>query len=225
MIPDKSSTTILHILQVWSALVKNQSGTQIQNLRTDQGTEYTGETLKTVTTFLEDNGITHETTSAYSSSSNGIAERMNRTLMNMVWPMLLKSKIPAPFWAEALNTAVKIRNRLPTSSLPDHISPHQAWFGIVPTIDYFRQFGCTAYVTIHKLKHKVDTRALEGCLLGYKGTTQYRVLIPDADPAKIVTSRHVTCAENWFLNPIIFSGVPYTQCTQSGFGFMDSLDL
>jgi transposase InsO family protein len=134
MIPDKSSTTILRILQVWSALVLNQSGTRIQNLRTDQGTEYTGETLKTVTTFLEDNGITHETTSAYSSSSNGIAERMNRTLMNMVRPMLLKSKIPAPFWAEALNTAVKIRNRLPTSSLPDHISPHQAWFGIAPTI-------------------------------------------------------------------------------------------
>src|SRR5579859_1818287 len=179
MIPDKSSTTILRILQIWSALVQNQSGTRIQNLRTDQGIEYTGETLKTVTTFLEDNGITHETTSAYSSSSNGIAERMNRTLMNMVRPMLLKSKVPAPFWAEALNTAVKIRNRLPTSSLPDNISPHQAWFGIVPTIDHFRQFGCTAYVTVHKPKHKVDTRALEGCLLGYKGTTQYRVLIPD----------------------------------------------
>jgi transposase InsO family protein len=207
LIPDKSSATILRILQVWSALVQNQSGTRIQYLRTDQGSEYTGETLKTVTTFLEDNGITHETTSAHSSASNGIAERMNRTLMNMVRPMLLKSKLPSPFWAEALNTAVKIRNRLPTSSLPNHISPHEAWFGDVPSIKHFRQFGCLAYVTVHKPKYKVDTRAIQGCLLGYKGTSQYRVYLPDTQ--KVVTSKHVTFMENQFLDPIIFSDIPY----------------
>jgi hypothetical protein len=207
LIPDKSSATILRILQVWSALVQNQSGTMIQYLRTDQGTEYTGEILKTVTTFLEDNGVTHETTSAYSSSSNGVAERMNRTLMNMVCPMLLKSQVPSPFWAEALNTAVKIRNRLPTSSLKGNISPHQAWFGNAPTLDHFRQFGCIAYVTIHKPKQKVDTRAIRGCLLGYKGTTQYRVFLPDTQ--KVVTTKHVTFMENQFLDPVVFSGIPY----------------
>jgi hypothetical protein len=207
LLPDKSSATILRILQIWSALVQNQSGTEVQHLRTDQGSEYTGETLKTVTTFLQDKGITHETTSAHSSSSNGIAERMNRTLMNMVRPMLLKSKVPSPFWAEALNTATKIRNRLPTSSLPDNISPHQAWFGTVPSIKHFRQFGCIAYVTIYKPKHKVDARAIQGCLLGYKGTSQYRVYLPDTQ--KVVTSKHVTFMENQFLDPIVFSGIPY----------------
>jgi hypothetical protein len=121
--------------------------------------------------------------------------------------MLLKSQVPSPFWAEALNTAVKIRNRLPTSSLKGNISPHQAWFGNAPTLDHFRQFGCIAYVTIHKPKQKVDTRVIRGCLLGYKGTTQYRVFLPDTQ--KVVTTKHVTFMENQFLDPVVFSGIPY----------------
>lgn len=59
--------------------------------------------------------------------------------------MLLKSNLPAAFWAEALATATYIRNRLPTKSLPYNMSPHKAWFGKTPAILHNRQFGCIAY--------------------------------------------------------------------------------
>lgn len=178
IIPNKSSSTVLEILRSWLALVQNQSNTTLQILRTDNGSEYQGETLQTVSTFLDEHGITHEQTSAYSSSSNGIAERMNRTLMDMVRTMLLTSGLPAPFWGEALHTAAKIRNRLPTSSLEDNISPHQAWFGTVPKIDHFRVFGCVAFSKIIHPKTKVQTRSDKCCFLGYEGTTQFRLFDP-----------------------------------------------
>src|SRR5947208_3005339 len=84
IIPNKSSSTVLQILQKWLPLVQNQAGTTLINFRTDEGHECLGETLNTVSTFLEEHGITHEQTSAYSSSSNSVAERINRTLMDMV---------------------------------------------------------------------------------------------------------------------------------------------
>jgi len=144
IIPSKSSSTVLQILRKWLPLVQNQAGTTLINFRTDEGGEYLGETLKTVTTFLEERGITHEQTSAYSSSSNGVAERINRTLMNMVRTMMITSNLPAPFWSEAVHTAAKIRNRLSTTSLEGNISPHQAWWGTPPSIQHLRVFGCVA---------------------------------------------------------------------------------
>src|SRR5208282_2439998 len=75
-------------------------------LDTDQGREYTGN----ITDFFMRHGIVHETTTPYSSASNGIAERLNRTLFDMVRPMIAKSRLPPQFWAEAIDTAARIRN-------------------------------------------------------------------------------------------------------------------
>src|SRR5438046_10753422 len=96
-------------------MAENQAGATLKFFRTDQGKEFTG--MTTITAFFKEYGIVHETTTAYSSSSNGIAERLNRTLFDMVRPMMIKSGLPMPFWAEAIDTAVKIRNSLPTISL------------------------------------------------------------------------------------------------------------
>ena len=208
IIPNKSSSTVLQILKSWLALVQNQSGRTLINFRTDEGTEYTGETLRTVTTFLSDHGITHETTSAASSSSNGVAERMNRTLMDMVRPMLLQSGVPSAFWGEAVHTAAKIRNRLPTSSLKGNISPHEAWFGKPPKISHFRRFGCAAYARITHPVTKVIARSNHCCLLGYEGTTQYRLFDPKTN--KVLSKvRNVTFFENEFLDPSEFVNAPY----------------
>src|SRR5271170_4791905 len=73
--PSKSSSTVLQILRKWLPLVQNQAGTTLINFRTDESGEYLGETLKTVTAFLEEHGITHKQTSAYSSSSLASAKQ------------------------------------------------------------------------------------------------------------------------------------------------------
>ena len=208
IIPNKTSSTVLQILRKWLPLVQNQAGTTLINFRTDEGGEYLGETLQTVSPFLEEHGITHEQTSAYSSASNGVAERINRTLMDMVRTMMATSKLPAPFWGEAIHTAVKVRNRLPTSSLEGNISPHEAWFGVAPSIQHLRVFGCLAFYKITHPKTKVQTRGQRCCFLGYDGNTQFRIY----DPAKnkvLSNIRDIDFIENEFLEPSEFANVPY----------------
>src|SRR5271169_5665253 len=105
-------------------MIERQFGKKLLFFFTDGGKEYTGESDKnTFTTFLKDSGIQHDTTPAYSSSSNGTAERLNRTLFDMMCPALIKSKLPNPFWAEALDSANKVRNRLPSKSALNGTSP------------------------------------------------------------------------------------------------------
>src|SRR5271169_150048 len=208
IIPNKTSSTVLQILKSWLPLVQNQAGTTLINFRTDEGGEYLGETLKTVSTFLEEHGITHEQTSPYSSSSNGIAERINRTLMDMVRTMMITSKLPAPFWGEAVHTAAKVRNRLPTSSLGGNISPHEAWFGKAPSLEHLRVFGCLAFYSIKHPKTKVQSRGRRCCFLGYEGTTQFRVYDPATN--KVVSHvRTIDFFEDEFLEANEFAHVPY----------------
>ncbi|KRZ83002.1 Retrovirus-related Pol polyprotein from transposon TNT 1-94 [Trichinella sp. T8] len=67
--------------------------------------------------FLRVNGIRHETSVQYTPQQNGVAERKNRTLLDMARCMLLESKLSLNFWAEAISTACYIRNRCPSKSL------------------------------------------------------------------------------------------------------------
>ena len=52
-----------------------------------------------------------------SLDQNGIAERRNRTLMDMVRSMLNSSKLPKSLWIEALKTTVYILNQAPTKAV------------------------------------------------------------------------------------------------------------
>ena len=212
-VPDRSSSTTLKILKEWKPMVENQAGTTLKVLRTDNAKDFTGQ--DTITPFLRNSGVLHEKTTPYSSSSNGIAERMNRTLLNMVRPMLLRSKIPAIFWAEAALTANKTRNRLPTRALLNSISPHEAWFGTAPSISHFRQFGCIAFARIPAenigKSNKLDPRSIQCCLFGYTGNRIYRLWDPVAK--KIVTSRDVVFKEGEFFDPSVFSNTANSEAT------------
>ena len=67
---------------------ENQLGKKIKRLRSDRGGEYYDKTPKE---FCESNGITHEFTTPYLPQQNGVAERKNRTLKEMMNVMLLSS--------------------------------------------------------------------------------------------------------------------------------------
>ena len=57
---------------------------------------------------------------------NSVAECMNRTLVETLRSMLADAKLPHSFWAEALSTAVYLKNRSPTKALKD-MSTFEAW--------------------------------------------------------------------------------------------------
>lgn len=85
-----------------------ETGYQIKKLRTDNAKEYLS---KEFSNFLEEEGIKRQLSVEYCPQQNGVAERANRTLVEMARCMLLQSGVPNSLWAEAINTAAYIRNR------------------------------------------------------------------------------------------------------------------
>ncbi len=107
-------------------------------MRSDGGGEYMSSEFKA---FLEDNGIHHQQTCAYTPQQNGVAERMNRTLKDITRSMLKYKNAADEFWAEAVVTAAYIRNRMTSRSLPKNKTPFHLWFGKPPNISHLRMFG------------------------------------------------------------------------------------
>lgn len=97
---------------------------KIKKLRTDNGGEYISTEFKQ---YLEKHGIQHQLTIQYTPQQNGVSERMNRTLMNLVRSMLHAADLNKGFWAEALGTAAYIRNRVTSRSLPSGVTPYHRW--------------------------------------------------------------------------------------------------
>jgi len=93
--------------------------------------------------------VRHELTIPKTSEQNGIAERMNRTLVESVRSMLSHAKLPHKFWAEALSKAVYLRNLSPTKAV-EGMTPFEAWTGEKPNIQHLRIFGCAAYAHVPK---------------------------------------------------------------------------
>lgn len=89
--------------------VTNESGCNIGTLRSDNEGEYVSNEFEE---YLKSKGIRHELTVPHSPQQNGVAERMNRTLMESARSMIAHAKQPNSFWAEAVATAAYVRNRL-----------------------------------------------------------------------------------------------------------------
>ena len=73
--------------------------------------------------FCEESGIIHQATAPYTPQQNGLAERKNRTLVEMVNAMLINARLPTNLWGEALLTACYLHNRIP--SRKSKVSPYE----------------------------------------------------------------------------------------------------
>jgi transposase InsO family protein len=89
--------------------VQRQYGQDILMIRSDNDTEFKNYTLND---FLSDEGVHHQYSSPYTLQQNGVAERKNRSLVDMARTILAEFKSLYNFWAEAINTACHVTNRL-----------------------------------------------------------------------------------------------------------------
>ena len=99
-------------------------------LRSDRGGEYESPFAD----FCAQHGIIHETTPPYSPQSNGIAERKNRTLKEMMNAMLLSSGLPPNMWGEAILSANYLLNKVPKKK--EEKTPYELWKGRKPSYNY-----------------------------------------------------------------------------------------
>src|SRR5436305_2037696 len=193
ILPNKEAKTIKAVFEGYRAWAENQTGCKIKAIRTDGGGEY----HKEMEVLLKGTGIEHQETAPHTPQSNGVSERMNRTLMDMVCPMLEASNTPLELWAEAVAAACYIKNRLPTRAL-DGKTPYEAWTGEKPRVDQLRKFGCVVYRHIpKKRRRKLDSKSMKGILVGYESDSgMYRVYHPQID--KVAITRDVIICENDF---------------------------
>ena len=205
----KHKSEVFSKFQKWKALVENASGQKLKTLRTDRGGEYTSTEFEE---FLQSAGVRHELTVPKTPEQNGVAERMNRTLVESVRSMLVDASLPHKFWAEALSTAVYLRNRSPTKAV-DGMTPFEAWTGKKPSVSHLRVFGCKAFAHVPKDERgKLDSKAKKCILVGYGEETKgYRLY----DPLKkrICFSRDVCFKENehGFEDEVTHSGQQYVE--------------
>jgi len=142
-----------------------QDNAIIKRFRTDNGAEYDNAAMLTL---LDKQGIIHDLSCAYSHESNGVAERYNRTIITAAHS--LWTGLPLALWAEAIATAVYLRNRLPNRSMGKS-TPDESLYHKKPSIYHLRPYGTKCFVHLPEEKRQPGTklmpRAIEGYLIGY----------------------------------------------------------
>ncbi|GJR57806.1 putative ribonuclease H-like domain-containing protein [Tanacetum coccineum] len=97
------------ILKTFIRQIENQLNQKVKIIRSDNGTEFKN---RVMLEFCGEKGIKQEFSNARTPQQNGVAERMNRTLIEAARTMLADSHLPTTFWAKAVNTACYTFNRI-----------------------------------------------------------------------------------------------------------------
>ncbi|KAK1631946.1 hypothetical protein QYE76_006261, partial [Lolium multiflorum] len=172
--------------------VQRQHNLLIMAIRSDNGSEFKNYTLND---FLSDEGIRHQYSAAYTPQQNGVAERKNRTLMDMARSMMAEYKSRYNFWAEAISTACHSSNRLYLRKGLNK-TPYEILTGNKPNISYFKVFGCKCFYKIKGVRlSKFAPKALEGIFVGY-GAESHTYRVFDIASGIIIESCSVRFEEN-----------------------------
>lgn len=189
----KFKSQVFEFFKNFKKLVETQTGMKIKKLRSDNGFEYVNSKLQA---FLEQHGIIHQKTVPYSPAQNGVSERANRTIVEKARCMLQEANLDQQYWAEAVQTAVYIKNRTPTKAVMG-VTPEEKWSGKKVNVSHFKIFGCRAYA-LCELRKKFDPKSKMYTFVGYcEQSKGYRLSDPFC-PTKIVTARNVVFFENKF---------------------------
>ncbi|XP_016649728.1 PREDICTED: uncharacterized protein LOC107881140 [Prunus mume] len=180
--PTEEKSEALNAFKHFKAAAENEIEKTIKVIRTDRGGEYNSKAFEN---FCAIHGVRRQLTTAYTPQQNGVAERKNRTILNM---------------PEAVNWGIHILNRSPTFAVRD-LTPEEAWSGRKPAVGYFKVFGCIAYARIPDEKRKkLDDKGEKCVFLGISEISKaYKLFNPASK--KIIISRDVVFDEektwNW----------------------------
>ncbi|GJV48446.1 ribonuclease H-like domain-containing protein [Tanacetum coccineum] len=180
------------ILKSFITGVENLIDQRVKVIRCDNRTEFKN---KEMNQFCERKGIKREFSVARTPQQNGVAERKNRTLIEAARTMLADSKLPTTFWAEAVNTACYVQNRVLVTK-PHNKTPYELFLGRKPALGFMRPFGCPVTI-LNTIDHlgKFDGKADEGFFVGYSiNSKAFRVF--NSRTRIVEENLHVQFSEN-----------------------------
>ncbi|GJR67030.1 retrovirus-related pol polyprotein from transposon TNT 1-94 [Tanacetum coccineum] len=180
------------ILKSFITGVENLIDKRVKVIRCDDETEFKN---KNMNQCCERKGIKREFSVARTPQQNGVAERKNRTLIKAARTMLADSKLPTTFWAEAVNTACYVQNRVLVTK-PHNKTPYELFLSRKPALGFMRPFGCPVII-LNTIDHlgKFDDKANEGFFVGYSiNSKAFRVF--NSRTRIVEENMHVQFSEN-----------------------------
>lgn len=165
---------------------------KLKAVQTDNGGEYEGEFERHCTLH----GIHHRRTTPYTPEQNGVAERLNRTLCDLMVSCLIGANAGDSYWGDAILYALYTRNRSPSRAIPGYV-PYTLWNkGTLPSVDHLRPFGCTAFAQVpKKTRTKLEPKSTKAMFIGYDAHRKAWRLY-DPEKRKEFPSRDVTFLED-----------------------------
>ncbi|KAH9697694.1 Integrase catalytic domain-containing protein [Citrus sinensis] len=182
----------IDVFRIFYKKVQNEKGYSITCIRSDHGGEFENHVFEN---FCNDLGIEHQFSSPTTPQQNGVVERKNRSIQEMARTMLNENSLPKYFWAEAVNTACYVLNRVLIRPNLNK-TPYELWKDRKPNIGYFKVFGCKYFVLNTKDNlGKFDPKSYVGIFLGYSNSSKaYRVY--NKRTLVVEESMHVTFDES-----------------------------
>ncbi|KAI3505809.1 hypothetical protein L1887_28094 [Cichorium endivia] len=168
--------------------VENQRGRRIKILRSDRGGEYLSQEFYD---HLGNCGIVSQLTPPGTPQHNGVAERRNRTLLDMVRSMMSRATLPISFWGYALETAAKVLNLVPTKKVSK--TPSQILNVTKPSLAHLKVWGCEAYVRREAID-KLEPRSERCYFIGYPASS-FGYLFYKPSENKVIVARRAVFRE------------------------------
>jgi len=162
--------------QIYEAWLSTQHNARIKCLRSDRGGEYLSDEFSA---HLKKAGTVRKLTVHDTPEHNGVAERLNRTIIEKVRAMLYDSGLPKFLWAEATAHAVYLKNRTWTRTIGE-MTPYEILYGRKPNLSNIQSWGCK--VRVHDTGgSKLDGHSKIGRWMGFDSETRdgYRIYWPE----------------------------------------------
>nr|GEU39810.1 hypothetical protein [Tanacetum cinerariifolium] len=180
------------ILRKFITEIKNLKDLKVKIIRCDNGGEFRN---KEMNDFCLRKWIKREFSNARTPQQNGVAERRNSTLIEAARTMLADAKLPVTFWAEAVNTACYVQNRVLVNKSHNK-TPYELFNGRTPAIGFLKPFGCHVMI-LNTLDHlgKFEAKGDEGYFIGYSMSSKaFRVF--NKITKRVEENLHVDFLEN-----------------------------
>jgi len=131
--PIRSKDEAFKVLKEWITCSEIETGEKANLLRTDGGGEYMGMEFQK---WLRSRGMHHEVTNANAPQENGVAECLNRTILEIMRTMMHESDLPKNLWPFAVQYTQEIVNRLPIRALSENETPYEAFHLKKPSVKH-----------------------------------------------------------------------------------------
>lgn len=195
----KEKSEVFHKFKDFKGEAERDLKHSIMCLRSDNGDKYL---TSDFADYLKKHKIKRQLTCANTPQQNGVSERKNRHLGEVSRSMMHDKNIPGRFWAEAMQTAAYVINRIPQQGLK-YVSPYERLWNKKPNVSYFHVFGCVFYVFVpNHLRSKMEKKDVRCIFIGYdKERKGWRCCEPEI--GRCYVSRNVVFDERsswWSVN-------------------------